>query len=232
MNIELTRYNCTIQHLRPRQEIIEELQEGIRSHLIKFYNTSKFKPQRVIVYRDGISEGQQAQAFEFEVAAIRNACNALEENYSPLITFISVQKRHHIRFIPGRGSLTDKSGNAMPGTVIDTDIIHPTRFEFYLCSHPGLQGTSRPTKYQVLLDENNMTADEIQDMTYKMCYTYGRSTSSVSVVPAVYYAHLAAFRARCHVKYDESMSVTSVGSDAVTNYCTVPKSMTDSMYFM
>jgi eukaryotic translation initiation factor 2C len=231
MNIKLTRFNTTIKVLPPRQEIIDELQENIRSHLVKFYQSTNFKPSRVIVYRDGISEGQQAQVFESELAAIRNACKSLEANYCPMITFISVQKRHHLRFIPGRGTQTDKSGNAIAGTVLDTDVVHPTRFEFYLCSHGGLQGTSRPTKYQVLLDENNMTADEIQDMTYKMCYTYGRSTSSVSVVPAVYYAHLAAFRARCHVKFDE-MSVTSAGSEGISSYCNVPASMTDSMYFM
>ena len=36
----------------------------------------------------------------------------------------------------------------------------------------GIQGTSRPTKYAVLLDENNFTADELYAFTYNTCYTY------------------------------------------------------------
>ncbi|KAG4996968.1 hypothetical protein JHK84_028001 [Glycine max] len=34
--------------------------------------------------------------------------------------------------------------NILPGTVVDSKICHPTEFDFYLCSHAGIQGTSRP----------------------------------------------------------------------------------------
>jgi eukaryotic translation initiation factor 2C len=37
-----------------------------------------------------------------------------------------------------------------------------------------------------------------------LCYTYARCTRSVSVVPATYYAHLVAFRARFHLPSDET----------------------------
>lgn len=33
------------------------------------------------------------------------------------------------------------------------------------------QGTSRPTHYHVLFDENNFTADALETLTYKLCYT-------------------------------------------------------------
>ena len=44
----------------------------------------------------------------------------------------------------------------------------PCTYVFFL----GIQGTSRPTKYAVLLDENNFTADELYSFTYNTCYTY------------------------------------------------------------
>ncbi|KAK4357092.1 hypothetical protein RND71_022702 [Anisodus tanguticus] len=88
------------------------------------------------------------------------------------------------------------------GTVVDTKICHPTEFDFYLCSHAGIQGTSRPAHYHVLWDENNFTADGIQSLTNNLCYTYARCTRSVSVVPPAYYAHLAAFRARFYMEPD------------------------------
>lgn len=34
------------------------------------------------------------------------------------------------------------------------------------------QGTSRPTHYHVLFDENNFPADALQILTNNLCYTY------------------------------------------------------------
>ena len=59
-----------------------------------------------------------------------------------------------------------------------------------------LQGTVRPAHYHVLLDENGLTADQLQTFTHHLCYTYCRCTRSVSVCPPAYYAHLAAERGR------------------------------------
>ena len=32
-----------------------------------------------------------------------------------------------------------KSGNIPPGTTVDVGITHPIEFDFYLCSHAGIQ---------------------------------------------------------------------------------------------
>ncbi|KAL1233611.1 hypothetical protein TPS_09231, partial [Trichinella pseudospiralis] len=51
-------------------------------------------------------------------------------------------------------------------------------------------GTSRPTRYHVLLDESNMNANTMQSITYYLCHIYGRCTRSVSIPAPVYFAHL------------------------------------------
>jgi len=61
------------------------------------------------------------------------------------------------------------------------------------------QGTSRPSHYHVLWDDNHFTADDLQMLTYQLCHTYVRCTRSVSIPAPAYYAHLVAFRARYHL---------------------------------
>ena len=34
------------------------------------------------------------------------------------------------------------------------------------------QGTTRPTHYHVLVDENNFSVDELQNLTHSLCYTW------------------------------------------------------------
>ena len=46
--------------------------------------------------------------------------------------------------------------------VVDTQIVHPSQFSFFLNSHAGIQGTSRCAHYSVLLDQNRFGADELQ----------------------------------------------------------------------
>ncbi|GMP77182.1 hypothetical protein CsSME_00033543 [Camellia sinensis var. sinensis] len=215
---EVTKYAGLVCAQAHRQELIQDLYKTwhdpvrgtvsggmIRDLLVAFRKATGQKPLRIIFYRDGVSEGQFYQVLLYELDAIRKACASLEPNYQPPVTFIVVQKRHHTRLFANNHrdrSSTDKSGNILPGTVVDSKICHPTEFDFYLCSHAGIQGTSRPAHYHVLWDENNFTADGIQSLTNNLCYTYARCTRSVSVVPPAYYAHLAAFRARFYMEPD------------------------------
>ncbi|KAL5729468.1 Protein argonaute PNH1 [Ranunculus cassubicifolius] len=216
---EVTKYAGLVCAQAHREELIQDLfktwddpQRGkvtggmIRELLISFRKATGQKPQRIIFYRDGVSEGQFYQVLLYELEAIRKACESLEPNYQPPVTFVVVQKRHHTRLFANNHkdrSSVDKSGNILPGTVVDTKICHPAEFDFFLCSHAGIQGTSRPAHYHVLWDENNFSSDEIQSLTNNLCYTYARCTRSVSVVPPAYYAHLAAFRARFYLEPEE-----------------------------
>ncbi|CAK1540116.1 unnamed protein product [Leptosia nina] len=205
MDAHPSRYAATVrvqQHSEnDRQEIVHELSSMVQELLMMFYkSTGGFKPHRIIMYRDGISEGQFIHVLQHELTAVREACIKLEAEYKPGITFIVVQKRHHTRlFCADKREQSGKSGNIPAGTTVDLGITHPTEFDFYLCSHQGIQGTSRPSHYHVLWDDNHFGSDELQCLTYQLCHTYVRCTRSVSIPAPAYYAHLVAFRARYHL---------------------------------
>ncbi|GAB4824786.1 argonaute 5 [Ancistrocladus abbreviatus] len=223
---EVTKYKGLVSAQGPRQEIIQDLYKVVRDPqgdvvpggmiselLSSFKSSTDVLPDRIIFYRDGVSEGQFSQVLLEEMDAIRKACASLQEGYKPGVTFVVVQKRHHTRLFATDRNMTDRSGNILPGTVVDTQICHPTEFDFYLCSHAGIQGTSRPTHYHVLYDENNFSAGLLQLLTNSLCYTYARCTRSVSIVPPAYYAHLAAFRARYYIEGDAPESESSSGGE-------------------
>jgi eukaryotic translation initiation factor 2C len=95
-------------------------------------------------------------------------------------------------------------------------------------------GTSKPTHYHVLHDENRLGSDTLQELTYRMCYLYCRATRSVSVSPPIYYAHLVATRARFHSKDhdDERFALRKGGFVAEKTYGKVKEELSRVMYFM
>lgn len=51
----------------------------------------------------------------------------------------------------------------------------------------------------MLHDDHKFSSDELQKLSYYLCYTYSRSSNSISIPTPVQYAHLAAYRARNHI---------------------------------
>ncbi|KAG0297373.1 eukaryotic translation initiation factor 2C, 2 [Linnemannia gamsii] len=179
-------------------EVIEGLPALMMDLIASYKQIMKHHPQRILFYRDGVSESQFPEILRTEVKAIKIACHQIDPKYKPAVTFVVVKKRHNTRFFPMDKRDSDRSGNCESGTVVDSMITHPIEFDFYLQSHAGLQGTSRCAHYCVLYDENKFTSDDLQQLTFNLCHVYSRCSKATSIVPAVQYAHLLAYRARCY----------------------------------
>ncbi|KOC70760.1 Protein argonaute-2 [Habropoda laboriosa] len=188
------QYNIEVRLQSPREEMIQDMEEIMMKQLVFFYKQTRCKPCQLIFYRDGVSEGQLTQVMHFEMTAIRKAVARLynaDADKVPIAYFV-VQKRHHTRFFPtdARNS-DDRYFNVQAGTIVDTEITHPTHIDFYLVSHASIQGTARPTKYRCICNELGMSEDEIEQLTYYLCHMFARCTRSVSYPAPTYYAHLA-----------------------------------------
>ncbi|KAG4066948.1 hypothetical protein HA402_007696 [Bradysia odoriphaga] len=197
-------YNVCWRLQGPRVEIIQDFQQIIVEHLRFYLKKNGHLPNKILYYRDGVSEGQFQQVMASEKMAMVRACNEVEPGYEHKVkmTIIVVQKRHHTRFFPGKTEIgrNDRNNNVPAGTIVDTEITHPNENHFYLVSHQSIQGVSKPTKYCILLDEANHSIDDLQGLSYNLCHLFSRCNRSVSYPAPTYYAHLAAYRGRVYIE--------------------------------
>lgn len=239
----ISKYRAVVRSQSPKLEIIESLykplpngdDEGImRELLLDFYRTSNgHKPAQIIVFRDGVSESQFSQLLNLELDQMIKAYNHLGEGCNPKFTLIVAQKNHHTKLF--QANAVD---NVPPGTVVDTNIVHPRNNDFFMCAHAGMIGTTKPAHYHVLLDEIGFAPDVLQNLIHSLSYVYQRSTSATSIVAPVRYAHLAAQQFGQFDKFEdhsetssEQGSVKSIGTTPVTELPRLHKNVSDSMFF-
>ena len=65
-----------------------------------------------------------------------------------------------------KGKACQKQANVPPGSLVDTKIVTPNMMDYFLVSHQGIRGTSKPCHYFVLHDENNFTMNQIGLLTH------------------------------------------------------------------
>ena len=159
----------------------------VENHLKVFHKKNNCYPERILIFRDGVSEGQYAATLTYEHQAVLTACSRLQRGYRPMLFICVCAKRHNTRFF-GRQTDCDASGNLPAGLVVDKTVTHPYAFDFYLQAHAGRLGTARPTHYICLLDELAITPDQSQQMVNSLCFGFARCTKSVSLVPVCYIA--------------------------------------------
>ncbi|RNA14832.1 argonaute, partial [Brachionus plicatilis] len=192
-------------------ETVYHLNKPVYHLLEEYKKRNKKLPKKLIFFRDGISDGQFKPVSQHELNEIRKACTAIQKDYDPLISYIVVQKRHQTRFFPKKAEdqASKKNENVPPGTIVDTVIVTPDKFDYFICSHLGIQGTSKPCHYYLLFDQNNFDSNKIIVLSFYLCHIYARSTTSVSYPAPTYYADLCAERGR---KYDPEYTYDQVTS--------------------
>ncbi|KAK7957172.1 piwi domain-containing protein [Apiospora aurea] len=198
-------YTGSCQTNSYRKEIVDE--DIMRSLLVdqaaNWLKRRGKKPQHILYFRDGVSEGQFEGVIETEAMAIKRIVTertamhfgVAKESIPVKITVIVATKRHHIRSF-NRGG---KIANPEPGLYFEDVATHPKHWDFYLYSHKAHKGTARPVHYQVIKDEIKFGRAELANLIHRQCFQYCRCYTPVSLHPAVFYAHLASQRGRAHI---------------------------------
>ncbi|KAF3763126.1 Piwi-domain-containing protein [Cryphonectria parasitica EP155] len=245
---------------KARAEMVSDLTEMLKQHLKNWLDLGHHSryPENILVYRDGVSEGQYQRVLDEEVPLLRAACR---ETYpangpQPSITVIIVGKRHHTRFYPTQTKDMDRGGNCKAGTVVDRGITEESFWDFYLQSHAVIQGTGRPAHYVVILDEifraraqrlgttqqdPSAVANELERMTQALCYSYSRATKAVSICTPAYHADILCERARRYMAdlfeggSDEASTVAGSSSgkvDDTKSTVTIHEKLKNTMFYI
>ncbi|KAL1746079.1 Piwi domain-containing protein [Schizophyllum fasciatum] len=253
---DATRYSAITDIQEARTERIEGMRKYAYEAVVGFARRNnpdgkiKVFPVRLIIYRDGISEGEFAHVATQEVqefkAGIDDALNefkaqgrAQPDLAGPLITYIVVGKRHHVVFFPQQSSDSDgRTGNLPSGFVTDSGLDSPFAPDFFLQSHSAIQGTSRSSHYVVLHDENwgFGNIDAIKQLSFHLCHTYAKATRAVSIPAPVYYADLACARGAFHFAGNEYESDTGASEVDLSvwrqHFCAAHRNLKNMMYFL
>jgi len=199
---EANRYAARVIAQPHRKEEIQGFGDACLELVKAHVQATGKRPNKIVIFRDGVSDGQFDMVLNVELQNVKDVFAKV--GYNPQITVIVAQKRHQTRFFPATTSKDGRAkGNVPSGTVVDTTIIPPFEYDFYLCSQHGAIGTSKPTHYYVLSDEIGFNSNQIQKLIFDLCFTFTRCTKPVALVPPVSYADKAASRGR--VYYEASL---------------------------
>ena len=187
LNPEQTRWYSKVCFQMVGQELTDTLKLAFSNAIQKYREVNNFLPDKIFIYRDGVSEGQLSVVVDHEVAQLRS-CFA--SDYCPQISVIVVQKRISTRIF---SSQDNTAVNPKPGAIIDHSITSKDMFDFFLVSQHVGQGTVTPTHYIVAYDDTNYKPDYIQRISYKMTHMYYNWSGTIRVPAPCQYAHKLAF---------------------------------------
>lgn len=124
--------------------MITDLADMVVERIKSYQAKSKKLPERIIFFRDGVSEGQFKIVVADELVKIKEAFGRLgtaKTPFLPKLSIIIAGKRHHTRFYPVDEAGKDQTGNPRAGTVVDRGVTSVFDSDFFLQAHGGLQGT-------------------------------------------------------------------------------------------
>lgn len=190
LNQPLTRWYSKVTFQTPGQELVDGLKSCLISALKKYYDVNNKFPERIVMFRDGVGDGQLKYASEWEIPQLLSCFSVINATYSPKMTVVIVQKRINCRIFH---ELNGNYDNPPPGTVVDHTVTRRDWYDFFLVSQFSRQGTVTPTHYVVIHDGCQMKTDHLQRLSYKLTHMYYNWPGTVRVPAPCQYAHKLAY---------------------------------------
>uniref|UniRef100_A0A3P8QWH1 ribonuclease H n=2 Tax=Astatotilapia calliptera TaxID=8154 RepID=A0A3P8QWH1_ASTCA len=204
LNQSMSRWfsKCVLQH--KGQEIMDELKKTLSAALKEYLRFNGCLPSRIIVYRDGVGDGQLHSVVNYEVQQIMDSIKSMGQDYNPKLSVVVVRKRISSRFF---AHINGKVSNPPPGTIIDAEVTRPEWYDFYIVSQAVRSGSVSPTHYNVVYDTSGLKPDHMQRLTYKLCHMYYNWQGIIRVPAPCQYAHKLAFLVGQSIRKEPNMKL-------------------------
>ncbi|XP_053466166.1 piwi-like protein 2 isoform X3 [Ictalurus furcatus] len=189
LNSLMTKWYSRVTFQMPNEEIINGFRVCLLAALQKYYEVNHSFPEKIVIYRDGVSDGQLKTVELYEIPQILK-CFETFPNYEPKLVFIVVQKRINTTLYAFGGN---RFGTPPPGTVLDHTVTNGEWVDFFLMAHSIRQGCGFPTHYISIYNTANLTPDHLQRLTFKMCHLYWNWPGTIRVPAPCKYAHKLAY---------------------------------------
>jgi len=229
LNDYCTRFHSEVAVHSKNQELVDALPIIFVSALNKYNEANGKYPDQIVVFRDGVSDGQmevtrkqEAGAFqrmfeqvgkprfdtpEAEARAaeeVKKFDSAVPSGYKPGFNFIVVQKRINTRIMSLQGNPTAAGGmkvdNPESGVVVDHTVTRRNFKDFFLVPQNVNQGTVTPTHFVNLFESGNfLSPDLVQKLSYHLTHMYFNWPGTVRVPAPVQYAHKMVDMAGAHL---------------------------------
>lgn len=212
MNKQCTKYYSRVSAQPGGTEIVDSLLICMKAALTSYNSINGALPQKILVYRDGVGDGQISAVIQHEVAQIKNCVNMFygtgtSESIKPAqLGVIIVRKRINTKiFIRNSSGIS----NPLPGTIVDNTITRNERPNFYLVSQCVGQGTVNPTHYIIALNESGLNVDQIQRLSYKLTHLYANWAGTIRVPAPCQYAHKLAYLAGQSLRCEPNITLSN-----------------------
>lgn len=185
LNQPLTKYYSLSSYHNNWDAMSQNIAVSFRRGLEKYRQVNHQLPKRVILFRDGLSEGMMAHVFQVEVKQMQQVIQDMEADIQ--LAVVVVSKSSHTKFFVSNNQ-KEVTGNPEPGTVVDSVVTRPERLEFYLVSQSVRHGTVCPTSYNVICNQTKFELRHLQTLTYKLTHLYFNWQGTVRVPAPCQYA--------------------------------------------
>ena len=183
----LTRYFSAVSSHSTGEELSNEFSINIMKALHNYRQINQTLPSHIVIYRDGVGEGQLPYVYEHEVEQVKRKLSEIYGDPALVkMSFIVVTKRINTRFF-------NRENNPPPGTIVDDIVTNPLKYDFFVISQSVKQGSVSPCAYNVIADSTGWRPDQMQRITYKLTHMYYNWCGTVKVPAPCQYAHKLAF---------------------------------------
>ncbi|XP_011373076.1 piwi-like protein 4 [Pteropus vampyrus] len=206
INPRITRWfsRCILQ--KTTTDVADCLKVFMIGALNKWYKHNHGLPARIIVYRDGVGDGQLKTLIEYEVPQLLSSVAEASSNTSSKLSVIVVRKKCTSRFFM---EVNHTIQNPPLGTVVDSEATRPEWYDFYLVSQAACRGTVSPTYYNVIYDDNGLKPDHMQRLTFKLCHLYYNWPGLISIPAPCQYAHKLTFLVAQSIHKEPSLELAN-----------------------